>query len=173
MARLLIGSTKFPPSRHPTGNLWRPSRTLVALSVVLGACLVSPLTAIGGSPTLQRNKTYLSAPSCANSLCTTSYASIFVRNHVMRPRIGIGTRCSGFFHTDYLVRVGRSGKFSATHITPASGIDPANPTAPPRLALTETIRGRVVSPKKVKGTGSQSDPLCNVSFRWVAHRYRP
>jgi hypothetical protein len=64
------------------------------------------------------------------------------------------------------VRIARSGKFHASRVLPHIGLDPNNPGN--LLDVTQTIRGRVRSPRKIVGTATQSDAVCSISFRFVA-----
>lgn len=139
-------------------RLW--GSLLVALVLVIG--MMSPSLAAG--PRLTPDISY---GSC-NASCGRPAVQMLSSSNGREALMSIEDGCTtpGYFASFGNVRIGRSGKFHATRVVPHIGSDPANPGN--LLDVTQTIRGRVRSPRKIVGTATQSDAACSINFRWVA-----
>jgi len=136
------------------------------LFVTLGLVVSMMSSSLGAGPRLEPDISY---GSC-NASCGRPSVQMLSSSNGRAARMSIEDGCTapGYFATFGNVRIARSGKFHATRVVRRVGSDPANPGN--LLDVTQTIRGRVRSPKKIVGTATQSDAACSVDFRWVARQ---
>jgi hypothetical protein len=134
------------------------------LALVLALGLASSSLATG--PTLVPNISYGSCDTSCGRPAVRMLSSASGRAALMFIEDGCtGHDFPGAFGS---VRISRSGKFHATRVVPHAGPDPTHPGN--LLDVTQTIRGRVLSPRKIVGTAMQSDAVCSIDFGWVARQ---
>jgi hypothetical protein len=139
-------------------RLWR------AFFVAFGLAIGTISSSLAAGPGLAPNISY---GSCDTS-CGRPAVGMLSSSSGRAALMGIQDGCNvqGSFASFGKVRIARSGNFHAARVVPHIGFDPANPGN--LLDVTQTIRGRVLSPRKIVGTATQSDTACSIHFRWVA-----
>jgi hypothetical protein len=136
------------------------------LFATLGLVVGMMSSALAAGPKLEPNISYGSCNASCGRPAVWMLSSSSGRGALM----GIQDGCEVQYNDARFgnVRIARSGKFHATRVLPQIGIDPSNPGN--FLDVTQTIRGRVRSPRKIVGIATQSDALCSISFRFVARQ---
>ena len=134
------------------------------LVVTLGLLVGMVTSSFAAGPRLEPNISY---GSC-NASCGHPAAWMLSSSNGRAALMGIQDGCAVQYNDASFgkVRIARSGKFHATRVLPQIGLDPNNPGN--LLDVTQTIRGRVRSPRKIVGIATQSDAVCSISFRFVA-----
>jgi hypothetical protein len=137
-----------------------------ALLATLGLVVSMMSSALAAGPKLEPDISY---GSC-NASCGRPAVWMLSSSSGRAALMGIQDGCEVQYNDARFgnVRIARSGKFHATRVLPQIGIDPSNPGS--LLDVTQTIRGRVRSPRKIVGIATQSDAVCSISFRFVARQ---
>ena len=137
-----------------------------SLFVTLGLVVGMTSSSLAAGPRLVPDFSYGSCNASCGRPAVFMLSSSTGRAALMS--IDDGCTAPGYSASFGNVRIARSGKFHATRVVRHVGSDPANPGN--LLDVTQTIRGRVRSPRKIVGTATQSDAACGVHFRWVARQ---